>query len=469
MSSKTGPQYILIASASKDFYGTRLVHPATGNNVWSFKGVEIQNAEPSVITPVGEKGEQLLVAIKDQPLMHLIGMCPKKRLHVKSILPKPVTALVTDQTGSFIFGALGNAVYTWAAATRELISVSEVQYLDITAIAVSPDNAYVVVGAQDGSISVNLRTDLIAQKLPGVAAPNLFHTYSVHSREVNGISITASREPRILSVDSANTAVIYSLASKAVLFRCSDDYALTSCCFSSNEGRFFLGNQVGAVTAISLTKRTLAREEHINTSEPNGPCLRYPNKHSAAVTRMDTSFDDATLVSADESGVYVIWNVSNASALHTGAIKAAILTARFVPAWESIFDQNFEPPKMETLPFHKQPTNTPIDLPMKRSVLPLEELKAKVNVDFKTYLARAVANYKATGDTVPPPVSGSAPTVNGTAYENQTSSAGPDIPLADHTALTDRIRELEAENTDLNARVIELHEIALSALITEDE
>uniref|UniRef100_A0A7E4VT17 WD_REPEATS_REGION domain-containing protein n=1 Tax=Panagrellus redivivus TaxID=6233 RepID=A0A7E4VT17_PANRE len=448
MSINTRPENIFFATADRKSYSTHFLD-ATGSNVFpTHSGTLLKGCQPSIITPYGKTGDQILVATELQHALHWIGLDSKTPFHEKTVVRGVVTALVLDQSGTFVFGAAKSDIITWTVATRKHVSSTSIHNREVTSIAVSPDNTYVVAGTADGLVSVYLKSELVSNS--GVTPIVKYHE---NRYTIKALRVTSSPWPKILSVDTAGNAIVYSIKTKFVILEYVDGGSLTACCISSNEDQLFVGNHKGVITAVTMPKQTPAREHDLKTAPPDGSPVRYRQKHTSAITEVDISSNSSTLVSGDESGLFIIWNTADRNVRLRFTSQQAIISARFVPKSLCPPSWNDSPDIIEVKPFYN-PTKKPINLPKAQPVSNHAELTAEVDAVATSSLDKAVSHNKTTGHTVTPPVSVPPPA---------TSSAEDAESDERVLAAKKRLRELEEENKTLKEVHAELQEILAGA------
>ncbi|EJW73156.1 hypothetical protein WUBG_15938, partial [Wuchereria bancrofti] len=159
-----------------------------------------------------------IVATKDKPLLHFLSMDNSKRLHVRSVLPKPVHHLAVTPDGSLLFAAISNEIYVWIIVTGELIAVINGHYRSISSLLLNSDGSLLAFGTEDGSLGVFVVAELVSEN-PAFERTLPFRQWRPHSLSVSDIAVTRHSNARILSCSKDHTAALHSVTANICLLK----------------------------------------------------------------------------------------------------------------------------------------------------------------------------------------------------------------------------------------------------------
>ncbi|KAF1765560.1 hypothetical protein GCK72_005512 [Caenorhabditis remanei] len=334
---------LLVSSGSPDPHSTIIIDPRTGVSSWSYKGSELQGASTGLVEPLGNHGESIVVTTKERPLVHVVSVNPKGRIHQKCVLPGPVSAICSDSSGRFVLMSIKRQLYCWLLSTGELLSVIDAHYQNITNIVISDDDSMVFTASKDGAVHGYLFTELVSSDRDHTVAP--FRKWASHTLSIADLKITHGSNPRVLSAGADHIVCLHSISMDSIILKASADRPLTACAIDSAETRIFIGTEVGNIAQINLFQ--LGPEERdllIQAGDEHNTKFRVLNGHSDEVSKLTINTDGTLLASGDVSGKYCIWEISSHQCLKVSTMRSTISTLRFIPYWDSISggDLNFK-------------------------------------------------------------------------------------------------------------------------------
>ncbi len=115
-------QHLLISCESSEAFSTQFLDPRTGVAIWSHKGAELQGGIVGSVALVGDS--HLAIAIRDKPLLHVIGLRARPRFHVKSVLPAAVSHLLVSPDRTLLFAASGTRIFSWLVASHPSCAIT---------------------------------------------------------------------------------------------------------------------------------------------------------------------------------------------------------------------------------------------------------------------------------------------------------------------------------------------------------
>ncbi|EFO28401.1 hypothetical protein LOAG_00090 [Loa loa] len=376
-------EYLLIASETSDPYATVLINPKTGVSQWSYRGNELQGAVTGSVEMLGSN--RIFVAIKDQPLLHLLSMDGSKCLHVKNVLPKSVRHLSVTPDGSVLFVAINNQIYVWIIGTGELIAIINGHYRSISSLLLNSDGSLLVSGAEDGSLCVFVVAELMSAN-PTLEHAIPFRHWRPHSLSVSNIAITRHSNARILSCSKDHTAAFHSITADICLLKISCDMALSSCAIDPAECRLFLGTVNGSLVQLDLY--CLNKTEVSLVIEETAGNLPLFKGHSAELAWLDVNHDGSLLASGDVSGVYVIWDISSRQCLKTSSLTGPICKLKFNMRWKATEGSG---KKKQTLPISNLKRQKERKLPS--LVLLQDGISSEKDEFYAAHLDRIISDY----------------------------------------------------------------------------
>uniref|UniRef100_A0A1I8AAK1 WD_REPEATS_REGION domain-containing protein n=1 Tax=Steinernema glaseri TaxID=37863 RepID=A0A1I8AAK1_9BILA len=328
---------LVVAAESSEAYSALIVDPKTGSSTWSLKGNELYGATLGQVVPVGQAGEHLLLTVPDKPLLHVIAVHNRNRLHQKSVTPGPVRFATTTRDGAIVFCAIGAQIFAWMLHSGDLLAIIDAHYQAITKLLLCADDSILVSCSQDGTVNVYLVADIISGGLSGAVEP--YSSWTAHGLAVTDMCVTLSQNPRILTCSADHSAVLRGLSLPEPLLKVCADRPFTACAMDPAESRAFLGTDKGAIVQVSLFSAVESREYLISTHDETFPIFVG---HSAPVTRIVVNADGSTMASGDQSGGYFIWDVLSRQCLKESSMKASISTLFFTSNWPSLNDNDYK-------------------------------------------------------------------------------------------------------------------------------
>ncbi|TKR82445.1 hypothetical protein L596_016169 [Steinernema carpocapsae] len=331
---------LVIAAESSEAYSAIIVDPKTGSSAWSLKGNELYGATLGRVVPVGEGGEHLLLTVPDKPLLHVIAVHNRNRLHQKSVVPGPVRFATTTRDGAIVFCAIGTQIFTWVLQTGDLLSIIDAHYQPIAKLQLCSDDSMLISCSQDGNVNVYLVSDVISGGLSGSVKP--FRSWTSHGLAVTDMYVTLSQNPRILTCSADHSAVLRGVSLPEPLLKLCADRPFTACSMDPAESRAFLGTDKGTIVQVSLFAAVNNREYLISTHSTTDDTFPIFVGHTAPVSRICVNADGSMMASGDQSGGYFIWDVASRQCLKESSLKAAISTLFFTSNWPSLSDSDYQ-------------------------------------------------------------------------------------------------------------------------------
>ncbi|KAK0405744.1 hypothetical protein QR680_018172 [Steinernema hermaphroditum] len=331
---------LVIAAESSEAYSALILDPKTGSSAWSLKGNELYGASLGQVAPVGQAGEHLLLTVPDKPLLHVIAVHNRNRLHQKSVTPGPVRFAVTTRDGAIVFCAIGAQIFAWLLQSGDLLSIVDAHYQPITKLQLGADDSMLISCSQDGNVNVYLVADVISGGLSGTVEP--YAKWTSHGLAVTDMCVTLSQNPRILTCSADHSAVLRGLSLPQPLLKVCADRPFTACAMDPAESRAFLGTDKGAIVQVSLFSAVENREYLISTHNTDDETFPVFVGHSAPVTRITVNADGSMLASGDQSGAYFIWDILSRQCLKESSMKASISTIFFTSNWPSLSDNDYK-------------------------------------------------------------------------------------------------------------------------------
>uniref|UniRef100_A0A914D0T6 Uncharacterized protein n=1 Tax=Acrobeloides nanus TaxID=290746 RepID=A0A914D0T6_9BILA len=353
MASKS-QELLLLSATSSDPFTTLIVNPLTGGSYWSYKGAELQNGVSGLVEPLGRRGDFLLIAIHEKPLLHVVSVHGKNKFHVKTVLSGPIRCLASHPEGTYIFAAIGLQIFTWMAFSGELLSVVDAHYQNISTMKISCDGSFLVTGSEDGHVHVYSIIDLVCEPEHKTVKVEPSFKWNAHSLAVTDLHITAGNNPRVISVSLDHTAVFYSFTQKQLFHRISSDRPLHACAMDPSETRLFLGTDQGQVAMVNLYTQCQPREQMITTNGGSLSELKVLENHKAPISRLAVNAEGSLLVSSDIEGNYAIIDIRSLQCLKLNSIRSKVHTLRFIENWPSLSEANYKAPKFVPSVLQKQ-------------------------------------------------------------------------------------------------------------------
>lgn len=219
-----------------------------------------------------------------------------------------LTALAVRSYGNcLVVGNEEGKLWAWDMANGEVIfMISEAHYQRVTTLNFSSDEEYLISGSADGTIKVWSWNELVyGQNMPRFC-------FSDHTKEICDVHVGfgVDRSFRIVTASGDGSVMMYDAIDGVAMARFEFPSPITSVLMTSSEGIIIAGAEDGNVYLIDLMSdsQDIIRETQVQYGEKTFYVLK--TGHSASISRLVLSLDEAMLVAGDMDGQIFVWNLS---------------------------------------------------------------------------------------------------------------------------------------------------------------
>lgn len=329
----------LILTSGKDAAGMGIIDLRTGSALCSnFKNCLAEagavctiGSSTSSYSGYGSAGDYIAVAQSKKPSIN-IYQWGKPQVHFQCHIQEIVTAIATDPMGAFLIaGTMKGWIYCWELSSGELINTFQAHFKAITRISVTKIGApYCISVSEDGTGRAwelhKILDSAETYKNFGKHSLTPFRSWSAHTLPIKDMVVLDSVTTlRVLTCSLDRTIVLYDVLQAQICLRVSLPQALESLAINSTQDLLCAGSSSGAVFLVDLTSTAIAvtaahaHVTHHSTSLESRSASSHNEGlpkhtsilegHTKAVSSLNFSRDNCTLMSASQDGSVRVWNV----------------------------------------------------------------------------------------------------------------------------------------------------------------
>ncbi|KAG0355698.1 Pre-rRNA-processing protein ipi3 [Podila minutissima] len=349
---------LALTSSSDSADGTTyLWNLHTGSLLSSFK----QNVTPlqslALVNNPRNTGSLFLAAQADKGMMHVYNY-QKDQVYLKFPLPDKIVCLATSTRGVYCAGGTESGrIHIWEIATGILHRTFDAHYKKITVLRFSADDTVLFSGSEDAVVHVWMLTSLLDDSLTDSPAPHYSwtdHTLSItdiqcgigrfHGARVVTSSLDHTCKLWDLSTGTLLTTFLFPTKIMALAFDPAERYFLAasgtpaSTASTANEADYLIyqallykskHTQQGYTTIEAVDGDAGLEQIGLGGAKRNGVRggdLVFRGHHHP-ILRLALNFDGTALVSGDNKGGLMVWDVASRQMVreikqHKGAISS---------------------------------------------------------------------------------------------------------------------------------------------------
>ena len=329
---------VIILTSSKDLHGVGVFDLKTITPVTtSFKG-NVSDAGSVCVLGGGSSfsgdgaSDYVIIAQSKKPSIQVWNwgkVQPLYTCHCQEVL----TSLAVERFNSYIIGGSkkGN-VYIWDAATGTLLITFQAHYKEITRIITSSNHDFFCSASSDGSCKVWDLLSLIdtTKNQRMKQSKSAYRSWNPHTLPIKDAQFGADyTSMRVYTCSIDRSFVIYDINKAVQLLRLALAEPLESLTINPTQDFCFLGSSNGSIYVIDLSIAALhvchvTLKNHQNnqlrvSSDTTSSSSSSNNSHKAqlmtleghtkAISSLQVSRDNSTLVSASEDGSLRLWDI----------------------------------------------------------------------------------------------------------------------------------------------------------------
>ncbi|KAK3807447.1 MAG: WD40-repeat-containing domain protein [Linnemannia gamsii] len=328
----------------------------TGSMLGSFK----QNVTPlqslAVVNNSRNLGSIFLSSQAEKGMMHVYNF-QKDQVFLKFPLPDKIICLATSTRGTYCAGGTESGrIHIWEIATGILHRTFDAHYKKITVLRFSADDTVMFSGSEDASVHVWMLNSLLDDGQTESPAPH--YSWTDHTLPITDIQCGVGRfhGSRVVTSSMDHTCKLWDLSTGSLLTTFLFPTKITALVLDPSE-RFFLAAS-GTPASTSLTaneadyliyQAMLYKAKHTQQGYTTmeavdgdsgleqiglGGAKRHGSGgdlvfrgHHHPILRMALNFDGSALVSGDNKGHLMVWDVASRQMVreikqHKGAISS---------------------------------------------------------------------------------------------------------------------------------------------------
>lgn len=211
-----------------------------------------------------------------------------------------VTALAASPDGAWVVAgdALGRLVVWRVGAEGDIVAVCDAAHLQaVSCIAFSTDGSFLATGGADAIVKIWSFHDLFNAPSTSTA---LLYTFTAHSAAVTGLAFGLTAvfgQGRVLASSADGSVSVFDLCDGQLLARFTFPEPVTASVWSADETLVIAGAQSGSIYLIDISSAVSNVERQLL------------QKHTAPVNVMLLSFDERLLISGGADGLVVFWDL----------------------------------------------------------------------------------------------------------------------------------------------------------------
>ncbi|KAF9920625.1 Pre-rRNA-processing protein ipi3 [Linnemannia zychae] len=360
----------------------------TGSMLGSFK----QNITPlqslALVNNPRNLGSIFLSSQAEKGMMHVYNF-QKDQVYLKFPLPEKIVCLATSNRGIYCAGGTESGrIHIWEVATGILHRTFDAHYKKITVLRFSADDTAMFSGSEDASVHVWMVNALLDDGQIESPAPH--YSWTDHTLPITDIQCGVGRfhGSRVITSSMDHTCKLWDLSTGSLLTTFLFPTKITALAFDPSERYFLAASGTPASTSSTaneadylIYQATLYKAKHTQQGYTTmeavdgdsgleqiglGGAKRHGSSgdlvfrgHHHPIQRLALNFDGSALVSGDNKGHLMVWDVASRQMVreikqHKGAISS--IHTLFQPA--DLYSNTIltEKPKVDSItPFKRIP------------------------------------------------------------------------------------------------------------------
>eukprot|EP00510_Aplanochytrium_minuta_P003290 CAMPEP_0184023576 /NCGR_PEP_ID=MMETSP0954-20121128/11461_1 /TAXON_ID=627963 /ORGANISM="Aplanochytrium sp, Strain PBS07" /LENGTH=456 /DNA_ID=CAMNT_0026306523 /DNA_START=22 /DNA_END=1389 /DNA_ORIENTATION=+ len=318
-----------VKNASSDKHGslTAFRLSAKAEVIASFAdSVGIKNGLSIVANPnglYGSAGDTLTCVQGKKSNIHFYNWS-KETTSLRCATPEKILTTTVSREGSFFFaGGESGKIYCWETSSGDLVKVWKAHYRSVTALTLLDDDSFVLSGGKDALVNCWSFSEVVDEDALDVQP---FMTWSEHRLPISSIRTgTGGVNSRVLTCSLDNTAKIWSVPLKSLLYSIYFPCPLNDCVLDPAERWVYAGGEDGNVymKALSWDAHSDEIDRRKRQRTNSSRLLNKTNEkkemsattvlgvHEASVTCLSLSLDGSLLVSGSLDSTCQIWDIQS--------------------------------------------------------------------------------------------------------------------------------------------------------------
>lgn len=334
--SDSGKTVTNTSSATDQFITATDLH--TGSHLWTYKKTSsplrglVANNQYIFANQVGQA----------QLFIYSHG---RETMGQKIILPERVGTIAVSPKGNYLAaGGDTGRLLIWGLRTGTLILAQDAHYQGITCLDFTQDDAYLFTGGNDSRVfgwNMTDVTNLSLDRSTESVQPAI--TWTDHSLPVTDICVGYGRsnEARVFTSSLDQTVRSWDIRTKQLLTTFVLNEKIHSISVDPIERAIYAGLSNGIIQIVSMYDvnkgsgflESVGGARRIITVESNELNTLSSSLHNSSITALCLSFDATLLVSGDDHGKVLIWDlpskqVSRRPKQHKGKISSVQIISR---------------------------------------------------------------------------------------------------------------------------------------------
>ncbi|GAO50267.1 WD40 repeat-like protein [Saitoella complicata NRRL Y-17804] len=254
----------------------------------------------------------LLAAQVDKAILN-VYQWNKEACDQRIPLPEKLACIALSPCSTFLAAGSGSGrLFLWELASGNLVWTREAHYAALTSLAWTHSSSHLITASADSAIHVWRTADLLSTSTSSRSDEiQPVHTLSAHTLAITSLHVGAGSHPRLYTASEDGTIRVWELGTGECLttFVCSG--AVTAMTVDPAERAIYAGAPSGSIHLIPLYPSTDAGAVgglgSIHTLTTSSDVL---TGHESPITALSLSFDATLLVSGDNAGQVLCWDLA---------------------------------------------------------------------------------------------------------------------------------------------------------------
>ncbi|BFZ64658.1 Pre-rRNA-processing protein ipi3 [Saitoella coloradoensis] len=256
----------------------------------------------------------LLAAQVDKAILN-VYQWNKEACDQRIPLPEKLACIALSPCSTFLAAGSGSGrLFLWELASGNLVWTREAHYAALTSLAWTKSSSHLITASADSAIHIWRTADLLSVSTysrPEDIQP--LHTLSTHTLAITSLHVGAGSQPRLYTASEDGTIRVWELGTGECLttFVCSS--AVSAMTVDPAERAIYAGTPSGSINLIPLYSPTTADGAiggmgSIHTLAASSSDVL--TGHESPITALSLSFDATLLVSGDNAGQVLCWDLA---------------------------------------------------------------------------------------------------------------------------------------------------------------
>ncbi|XP_034101328.1 WD repeat-containing protein 18 [Drosophila albomicans] len=327
---------IFISSLNNERASCNVQDLRTGTDLMRYKGGG--QMQRHTLNMLGEKF--VIAANSTKPLLHVWPLNGQEQMStIRYVVPGNVTALALSPDSAFLIAGIQETIYVWHLNSGRLLNMMAKHFQAITCIRFTDNGEHFATAGKDGAVLVWNLTRAVAPLGNGDSEDNApFYSFNDHGLAVTDVHIgMGGIRAFMYTVSLDRCCKVYDLSNGSMLLSVVFPVALHSVIVNKLETSVFVGTGEGQVLVYHMNKIPRMKEYHLEENESQA---FVGHTAGAAITSLALSVNADQLISGGDDKQVCVWDVASRQLIRSIAQLGSITnlhlrlisSSRFHPA-----------------------------------------------------------------------------------------------------------------------------------------